>query len=88
MMKALSFRQIDEEEYAHKIAYESFRATSTKSAGKNTYPVYKTFKSFYNTEERIKQLEAQYDKAEGITDDPYAALKEFKRKQAQAQKRQ
>lgn len=81
MTKARLYREIDEEKRDHRVAYESFRATSTKSMGKNTYPVYKTFKSFYDYEKRIRELEGQLEKAEGRVEDPYADLIAYKRRQ-------
>lgn len=81
MMKALSYKQIDEEYMIHRLAFETFRATSTKTMGRNTYPVYKNFKTFYDYEKRLKDLETQYDKNEGKTEDPYADLIAYKRRQ-------
>ena len=57
MMEGLELRKLDEEYAIEKLAYDTFRASSTKSQGKTKrVPVYKTFKSFFDYEKRLKQV--------------------------------
>lgn len=60
LMEAHILKEVDEEHKLEKLAYDTFRASSTKQVGKSkTVPVYKTFKSFYDYEKQIKRAEKQ-----------------------------
>lgn len=55
LMKAYNLRTVDRKYWIHMAAYQNFRATGMKPAGKKKQvPIYKTFKSFFDYESELK----------------------------------
>lgn len=59
-IRAYKRAQVEKEYDIHLLAYETFRAQSTKKKGKDGIaPVYPTFKSFYDYDKRLKELNGE-----------------------------
>ena len=55
-MKAYQRSQLEREYEMHLQAYLNFKATATKKSGKETRPVYRTFREFFDYEKKLKNL--------------------------------
>ena len=71
-MKAYRLRQVDEEEKIYLQAYLNFAAQATAKNGKAKY---RSFRQFYNREERLKIA-----RGESIGDKRFAGLRDFLKK--------
>lgn len=56
-MKAYRLKSIDKEYDMYLSAWVNHQVTATKEQGKKTVSVYKDFKSFYDYESRLKEVE-------------------------------
>lgn len=59
-VRAYNREQVEKEYDIHLLAYETFRAQSTKKKGKDGIaPVYQTFKKFYDYEARLREVNGE-----------------------------
>lgn len=58
-LKAYRLRRADAELDMHRTAWLYHQAGAKKQQGKQTVPVYKTFKDFYNYDEAIARIEGK-----------------------------
>lgn len=61
-MQAHNLAQVDKEFDMHLQAWLNHAVTATKEQGKNTVPVYKNFKEFYDYDKRLKETEGTKEK--------------------------
>lgn len=55
-MKAYQLSRVDKEYELHLQAWLNQQAQATKSKGKKTVPVFRTFNDFFNYEERVNEI--------------------------------
>ena len=72
-MEAYRLQQVDEEEKIYLQAFLNFAAQATDKKGKAKY---RTFKQFYNREDRLKIA-----RGENVGDSRFAGLSEFLKKE-------
>ena len=57
MKKALTLRQVDEQNNLHMLAFLTNAAGSVKQAGNKQVPMYQTYKSFFDYEAELYKIE-------------------------------
>ena len=77
-MKAYRYKLVEEERDMHFQAYLNFIASSTVKVGKKIEPKFKTFKSFYDYDARIAELEGE--KAQPQSDERTQNILKMQRK--------
>lgn len=66
-IRAYRRAQVEREYDIHMLAYQTFRAQSTKRRGKDGIaPVYPTFKKFYDYEAALRELDGEKAEPTGI----------------------
>lgn len=74
---AFKLKSVDDDYLMHRQAYLYMLANAKKSAGKREVPVYRTFDSFYNYHDALKQVEEKEKK----TDGQFLAVSKFLKEQ-------
>ncbi len=68
-MKAVRLKEVDTEYHIHLLAFNNFRVKAKKKAGRNkTRPVYRTFKKFFDYEQRIQEVLKPMEKTSQFSD--------------------
>lgn len=67
LMKAYQLREVDKEYWVHREAWANNEVKATKRQGKEIVPVYKTFKQFFDFEERLNEVKNSDKEAKQLT---------------------